>query len=54
MAIICLLGYFLKQSYAQMDLITNIPFRKTISLNGKWLYIVDPNETGFYNHRIGK
>lgn len=36
---------------AQSELITNIPARKTTSLNGKWQYIVDPYETGFYNYR---
>ncbi|MBW4888162.1 beta-glucuronidase [Mucilaginibacter sp. HMF5004] len=36
---------------AQTPLITNIPARKTISLNGKWQYIVDPYETGFYDYR---
>ncbi|HEV7782849.1 MAG TPA: glycoside hydrolase family 2 TIM barrel-domain containing protein [Chitinophagaceae bacterium] len=37
---------------AQDDqLITNIPGRKTISLNGAWQYIIDPYETGFYNYR---
>src|ERR1700730_17949033 len=37
---------------AQADLITDIPFRKTTSLNGKWQYIVDPYETGFYDYRF--
>ncbi|MBC7888229.1 MAG: beta galactosidase jelly roll domain-containing protein [Ferruginibacter sp.] len=37
--------------YAQTPLITNVPNRTTISLNGKWQYIVDPYETGFYNYR---
>lgn len=36
---------------AQTALITNITTRKTTSLNGKWQYIVDPYETGFYNYR---
>ena len=38
-------------SFSQQSLITNIPSRKTISLNGKWQYIVDPYGTGFYNYR---
>lgn len=37
--------------YAQQPLITNIQNRKVISLNGKWQYIVDPYETGFYDYR---
>src|ERR1700748_192493 len=36
---------------AQNNLITNIQSRKSISLNGKWQYIVDPYETGFYDYR---
>lgn len=36
---------------AQTDLVTNIPSRKTISLNGKWQYIIDPYETGYRNYR---
>lgn len=39
-------------SIAQTRLINNIPNRKTISLNGKWNYIVDPYETGFYDYRF--
>ncbi|MGZ3952428.1 MAG: glycoside hydrolase family 2 protein [Flavisolibacter sp.] len=38
-------------SFSQQPLITDIPSRKTISLNGKWQYIVDPYETGFRNYR---
>jgi len=37
---------------AQDSLITNIAGHKTISLNGKWQYIVDPYETGFYDYRF--
>ena len=37
--------------YAQTPLITNVSNRTTISLNGKWQYIVDPYETGFYDYR---
>ena len=36
---------------AQLNLLTDIPNRKTISLDGKWAYIVDPYETGFYDYR---
>lgn len=38
--------------HAQDNLIGNIPGRKTKSLNGKWQYIVDPYETGFYDYRF--
>jgi beta-glucuronidase len=38
-------------SFSQQALIANVPSRKTISLNGKWQYIIDPYETGFYDYR---
>lgn len=38
------------QSNAQ-NLIQNIQARKLQSLNGKWNYIVDPYENGFYDYR---
>jgi beta-glucuronidase len=38
-------------SFAQIDLISNIEGRKTLTLNGTWHYIIDPYETGFYNYR---
>jgi beta-glucuronidase len=38
-------------SFSQQALIANISSRGTVSLNGKWQYIVDPYETGFYNYR---
>jgi beta-glucuronidase len=37
---------------AQNNLITNVPSRKALSLNGTWQYIVDPYETGFYDYRF--
>lgn len=37
--------------FCQQSLIGNIPSRKTISLDGKWQYIIDPYETGFYDYR---
>lgn len=41
----------LQQVHAQTDLITNVDSRKVTSLNGKWQYIIDPYETGFYDYR---
>jgi beta-glucuronidase len=38
-------------SPAQTELITDLPARKTVNLNGKWQYIMDPYETGFYDYR---
>jgi beta-glucuronidase len=43
---------FAQQAVAQSNLLTDIPNRKTTSLNGKWQYIVDPYETGFYDYRF--
>ncbi|MEO6252412.1 MAG: glycoside hydrolase family 2 TIM barrel-domain containing protein [Ferruginibacter sp.] len=39
------------QTYAQEPLLTNVQARNNISLNGKWQYIIDPYETGFYDYR---
>ena len=33
-------------------IIQNVSGRNTQSLNGKWNYIVDPYENGFYNYRL--
>ncbi|KQC01190.1 glycoside hydrolase family 2 protein [Pedobacter sp. Hv1] len=41
----------LQQAQAQTDLITNVDARKVTSLNGKWQYIIDAYETGFYDYR---
>ncbi|RZK58455.1 MAG: beta-glucuronidase, partial [Pedobacter sp.] len=38
-------------SFAQQNLIQNIQSRSILSLNGKWNYIVDPYENGFYDYR---
>jgi beta-glucuronidase len=38
-------------TFAQGNLISNTGDRKSLSLNGKWQYIVDPYETGFYDYR---
>jgi len=37
--------------HAQVSAIQNIQGRKIQSLNGKWNYIVDPYENGFYDYR---
>jgi beta-glucuronidase len=40
------------QSNAENNsLIQNVLGRKTITLNGKWNYIIDPYETGYYDYR---
>ncbi|MBN2639337.1 MAG: beta galactosidase jelly roll domain-containing protein [Bacteroidales bacterium] len=33
------------------QVITNIPGRHLFTLNGKWHYIIDPYETGYYDYR---
>ncbi|TDO20178.1 glycoside hydrolase family 2 protein [Pedobacter duraquae] len=38
-------------THAQQNLIQNIQSRKILSLNGKWNYIVDPYENGYYDYR---
>ena len=30
----------------------NIPNRQTTSLNGKWNYIIDPYETGYFSFHL--
>ncbi|MES1159966.1 MAG: glycoside hydrolase family 2 TIM barrel-domain containing protein [Bacteroidota bacterium] len=37
--------------FSQPELIANTSSRNTVSLDGKWQYIVDPYETGFYDYR---
>jgi beta-glucuronidase len=37
--------------FCQSPLITGTASRKTESLNGKWHYIIDPYENGYYNYR---
>ncbi|WP_375417646.1 glycoside hydrolase family 2 protein [uncultured Hymenobacter sp.] len=36
---------------AQTTLLQNAASRRVLSLNGRWNYIIDPYETGFYNYR---
>ncbi|WP_256011392.1 glycoside hydrolase family 2 protein [Desertivirga xinjiangensis] len=38
-------------AFAQQSLIQNIYSRKHISLNGRWNYIIDPYEMGYYDYR---
>ncbi|GAA3949941.1 glycoside hydrolase family 2 protein [Pedobacter ginsengiterrae] len=48
--VICL-SLFSSICFAQVSSIQNIQARKIQSLNGKWNYIVDPYENGFYDYR---
>jgi len=45
------LSFLTSLSFAQVTTIQNIHSRKILSLNGKWNYIVDPYENGFYDYR---
>jgi beta-glucuronidase len=44
-------GLIFAASSAQPDLISNIPGRSSMSLDGQWQYIIDPYETGIYDYR---
>lgn len=50
---VLLIPFFLQSNpvHAQENLITNTGNRESLSLNGKWHYLVDPYENGFYNYR---
>lgn len=50
-AILICLSLLTVTGYAQTGTIQNIQSRKILSLNGKWNYIVDPYENGFYDYR---
>jgi beta-glucuronidase len=43
--------FFIGLLSLQSQTITNIPGRNTFSLNGKWNYIIDPNEKCYYDYR---
>jgi len=46
-----MLGLFANIAGAQQTLIQNIQGRKILSLNGRWNYIIDPYEMGYYDYR---
>ncbi|OAQ40281.1 beta-glucuronidase [Pedobacter psychrophilus] len=43
--------FFFLSSFGQQPIIQNIASRNNLSLNGKWNYIIDPYENGFYDYR---
>ncbi|MDB5202948.1 MAG: beta-glucuronidase [Ferruginibacter sp.] len=47
----CLLLAFAGTAFGQTTLIQNIYGRTNLSLDGRWNYIVDPYELGYYNYR---
>lgn len=46
-----LLPAFVSLAQDTSPLITNVPNREAIRLDGKWRYIMDPMENGYYNYR---
>lgn len=50
-ALLIVLLLFSSYSFAQQNLIQNIQARSILSLNGKWNYVVDPYENGYYDYR---
>ncbi|WP_158796476.1 glycoside hydrolase family 2 protein [Pedobacter sp. L105] len=51
LSLIIFVSFWSLITLAQSNLISNTGARKSLSLNGKWEYIVDPYETGFYDYR---
>lgn len=50
--VLLLVGTFNSQPLqAQSALLQNAPQRSVLSLNGRWNYIIDPYENGFYDYR---
>ena len=50
---ICMtLSLFGKAMAKDIPLLSNINARNNINLNGKWSYIVDPLENGYYDYRL--
>ena len=53
MIMICMtLSLFGKAMAKDIPLLSNINARNNINLNGKWSYIVDPLENGYYDYRL--
>lgn len=51
--ILCCTFLFMGKMMAQeVPLVSNIAARNNITLNGKWSYIVDPLENGYYDYRL--
>lgn len=53
---ILLLGFLITVGFSSFGqpndpLLTNISNRQSVTLDGKWRYIVDPMENGYYNYR---
>lgn len=50
--IILLFSLITTISAKEIPLVSNITARENISLNGKWNYVIDPLENGYYNYRM--
>ncbi|UOQ97005.1 beta-glucuronidase [Hymenobacter sp. 5317J-9] len=51
-ALLCAAGLFTASAaQAQTGLLQHAPGRQVLSLNGRWNYIIDPYENGFYDYR---
>ncbi|RYY59805.1 MAG: beta-glucuronidase [Chitinophagaceae bacterium] len=50
-AIVLVLMFLSSHAQQSGELIQHIYGRKNVSLNGRWNYIVDPYETGYYDYR---
>ncbi|UTN03958.1 beta-glucuronidase [Flavobacterium bizetiae] len=48
----CTFLVFGKTMAQEIPLLSNISARNNITLNGKWSYIVDPLENGYYDYRL--
>lgn len=55
LVVLLLAGSIFTTTFANKNLsplLTNVPNRQSINLNGKWNYIVDRYETGYYDYRL--
>lgn len=49
--VFCCLFFLSTVRATEVPLLSNISARQNISLNGKWNYVIDPLETGYYDYR---
>ncbi|WP_223827523.1 glycoside hydrolase family 2 protein [Hymenobacter armeniacus] len=50
-ALLCAAGFAAAPAAPAQTLIQHAPGRQVLSLNGRWNYIIDPYENGFYDYR---
>ena len=51
-ALLAMVGVLSGTAAEAEPLITNVPGRHAVSLDGKWRSIVDPFENGYYDYRL--